>query len=190
MNRMHIFAKIMLSGIGIFFAIRLLASMPTLMWMAVTRPSDLSLPVALFWTAFLGLCLAALLYVFLYRGEELAKRIAAARELAEPDTKLHWLPAAFRLVCMAAGLYCLSIAIWNTTHILLRYLLYYQMYQNIRGITVSTPEVLSIEQVISCVLMLILGIYLVLGAPHFVRWHINKTLQICKQQPETKEVNS
>lgn len=190
MNRTHAFAKIMLSGIGIFFAIRLLASMPTLMWIAVTRPSDLSLPVALCWTAFLGLCLATVLYVFLYKGEELAKRIVGARELAEPDAKIQWLPAAFRLVCIAAGFYCLSLAIWNTTYILLRYLTYLSMYGDRPGTIVRTARIVSVENVISSLLTIALGVYLVLGAPHFVRWHINKTLQICKQQPEMKQANS
>jgi len=180
MNRMHTLAKIMLSGVGIFFAIRLLASMPTLMWVAVTEPSDLSLPVALFWMAFLGLCLVALLYVFLYRGEGLAKRIVVVRELAEPDSKIQWLPAAFRLVCIAAGLYCLNLVIWNTTYILVRYLTHLSMYGDTPGTIVRTARFPSIEQVISCLLTLAVGVYLLGGAPHFVRWQVRKTLEQCK----------
>jgi len=35
--------------------------------------------------------------------------------------------------------------------------------------------------------MLTIGIYLVCGAPHFVRWQVKKTLEQCKQQPGFKE---
>ena len=34
-------------------------------------------------------------------------------------------------------------------------------------------------------LMLTIGIYLACGAPHFVRWHVRKTIEQYKQQPET-----
>jgi hypothetical protein len=181
MNKMHTLAKIMLSGIGIFFAIRLLSTIPTLLWVAITQSSDLSLPLALFWTAFLGLCLAALLYVFLYRREHLAKRIVGAGELAEPDSHMLWLPAALRLVCIAAGLYSLNLVTWNTTRILATYLMY---KSHIHAHTTFTRSVLSTESLLSCLVMAALGIYLVCGAPHFVRWQLKKTLKQCKQFAE------
>jgi hypothetical protein len=148
---------------------------------AITQPSDLSLPLALFWTAFLGLCLAALLYVFLYRREQLAKRIVGAGELAQPDSHILWLPAALRLVCIAAGLYSLNLVIWNTTRILATYLMY---RSQIHGHTTFSRRVLSTESLLSCLVMAALGIYLVCGAPHFVRWQLKKTLKQCKQFAE------
>ena len=187
MNRMHTLAKIMLSGIGIFFAIRLIASIVTPISLAVTMPSELPILVALFWTVALGLCLVVLLYVFFYKREELAKKIVGANELPEPDSQIQWLPVAFRLVCVAAGMYCLHIVLWNMMYTLIQYFSF-KPYAAQSGYKVMyTAKLLSIELIIRWLIMLTAGIYLVCGAPHFVRWQAKKTLEQCKPQAETKK---
>jgi len=187
MNRMHTLAKIMLCGIGIFFAIRLTSSMVTLTWMAIAAPARLSILVALFWTVIIGSCLAVVLYVFLYKREELAKKIVGASELPEPDSQIQWLPVAFRLVCVAAGMYCLHIVLWNMTYTLIQYFSF-KPYAAQAGYKVMyTAKILNIEQILNWLITLAAGIYLVCGAPHFVRWQVKKTLEQCKPQAQTKK---
>jgi len=186
MNKMHALAKIMLSGIGIFFAIRLIASIVTAISLALMWRGELPIFTALFWTAVFALCLAAVCYIFIYKSEQLAKRIVGTDELGEPDSPVKWLPVAFRLISIAAGLYCLHTVLWQVTNTLIRYAMYKPRsvpgYKTIY--TGYAGRFLNVEEVLVWLIMLTIGIYLVCGAPHFVRWHVKKTLEQCKQPPE------
>ena len=187
MNRMHTLAKIMLCGIGIFFAIRLISIMVTLTWMAIAEPARLSILIAFFWAVIIGSCLAVVLYVFLYKREELAKKIVGANELSEPDSQIQWLPVAFRLVCLAAGMYCLFTVGWSISLNLVQYIIS-KPKAVIEGYkTIYTARFFGIELITRWLIMLAIGIYLLCGAPHFVRWQVKKTLEQCKQPLETKE---
>jgi len=189
MNKVHTLAKIMLSGIGIFFGIRLIASIVTVISLALTYQTELRILTALFWTAVFALCLAAVCYIFIYKSEQLAKRIVGTDELLEPDSPVKWLPVAFKLISIAAGLYCLHIVLWQVTSTLIRYAMYKPRsvpgYKTIY--TGYAGRFLNVEEVLVWLIMLAIGIYLVCGAPHFVRWHVRKTLEQCKQQPEMNE---
>jgi len=184
---MHTLAKIMLCGIGIFFAIRLISIMVTLTWMAIAEPARLSILIAFFWAVIIGSCLAVVLYVFLYKREELAKKIVGANELSEPESQIQWLPVAFRLVCLAAGMYFLLIILWDMTHVLIQYLSFKLSSAQSGYKVMYTAKTLRIEQILKWLIMLAIGIYLLCGAPHFVRWQVKKTLEQCKQPLETKE---
>ncbi len=187
MNRMHALAKIMLCGIGIFFAIRFTSGMVTMTWMAIAKPSKLSILIPLFWTVIIASCLAVVLYVFLYKREELAKKIVGANELPEPESQIQWLPVAFRLVCIAAGMYCLHIVLWNMTYTLTKYFSFKLGAAQSGYKVLHTAKIVTIEEILIWLITLAVGIYLVCGAPRFVRWQVKKTLEQCKQQAETKK---
>jgi hypothetical protein len=181
---MHTLAKIMLSGIGIFFAIRLIASIVTAIALALTYRAELPIFTALLWTGVFALCVAVVCYIFIYKREQLAKRIVGTDELPEPDSPVKWLPVAFRLISIAAGLYCLHTVLWQVTNALIRYAMY--KARSIAGYRIIyTGRSLNIEGLLVWLIMLTIGIYLACGAPHFVRWHVRRTLEQCKQQPET-----
>ncbi len=185
MNKMHTLAKIMLSGMGIFFAIRLISYIPTPISLALTRPSETPILTATFSIVFQAICLAVLLYIFLYKGEQFAEKIVGTSEVSEPVSQIQWLPVAFRLISMAAGLYSLIILLWQMTYTLMSYAML--KARSVAGYkTIYTPPFLSVEKVLPWLIMLTIGIYLVCGAPHFVRWQVKKTLELCKQLPETK----
>ena len=173
----------MLSGIGIFFGIRLIASIVTVISLALTYQTELRILTALFWIAVFGLCLAAVCYIFIYKSEQLAKRIVGTDELPEPDSPVKWLPVAFRLISIAAGLYCLHTVLWQVTNTLIRYAMH--KARSMAGYKIIyTRRLLNIEEVLVWLIILTIGVYLLCGAPHFVRWHVKKTLEQCKQQPE------
>jgi len=154
--------------------------------MAVAAPAGLSILIALFWTVIIGLCLAVVLYVFLYKREDLAKKIVGANELPEPDSPVQWLSVAFRLVCVAAGMYCLLIILWDMMHVLIQYLSFKLSSAQSGYGAMYIAKMLRIEQIITWLITLAAGIYLVCGAPHFVRWQVKKTLEQCKHRTETK----
>ena len=176
----------MLSGIGIFFAIRLIAPITTAISWAVAYRAEGPVFTALFGVAVAALCLAAVCYIFIYKREQLAKRIIGTDGLPEPDSPVEWLPVAFRLISIAAGLYCLHTVLWHVTNALIRYAMYKPRsvpgYKTIY--TGYAARSLNIEGLLVWLIMLTIGIYLVWGAPHFVRWHVRKTIEQCKQQPE------
>lgn len=187
MNRMHTLAKIMLCGIGIFFAIRLISIMVSLTWVSISEPDKQSILLVLFWTVILVSCLATVLYVFLHKLEWLAMWIIGKDEFPEPESQIQWLPVAFRLVCLAAGMYCLFTVGWSISLNLVQYIIS-KPKAVIEGYkTIYTARFFGIELITRWLIMLAIGIYLLCGAPHFVRWQVKKTLEQCKQPLETKE---
>ena len=180
MNKIHSFAKIVLAAIGIFFAIRIMSQILMPLALATRDPSLKSAAIAVASTLFLGLCLALIWYVFLYKREHLAKRVVGTDELAEPASQIQWLPVAFRLICIAAGLYCLYTVTWNIIYNVNAYFSYEaKMYQ-------FASQFLNTGRILHWLIMLTVGIYLVSGAPHFVRWQVRKTLEQSKIITETK----
>jgi hypothetical protein len=186
MNKMHALAKIILSAIGIYFTIRLLSQLPYAIFMFYSKPSwettgSLSFSV-LFYTG----ATAVLVYLLIYKREKLAKKIVGSEQLPEPDSQIQWLPVALRLICVAGGIYFLNTVLWQTTRVISQ-LAFFKSYAsaNYRAINPYAP--FNYQSLLPWIIMLICGIYLLCGAPHFVRWQTKKTLQLCKQQPEIKK---
>ncbi len=184
MNNTHAFTKVILAAIGIFFSIRIISQMAMALGFLTTSPSLKSLGLAIVSLSITGFGLAVVCYLFLYKREELAKKIVGQKEPAEPAAQIQWLPAAYRLVCIFAGLYCLFYTLATASRILhtLYIVLSYQ------GRVPEYPgRLVTPEHVICWVLTLAAGVYLLWGAPHFVRWQVKKTLEQCKGQQEDAE---
>lgn len=178
MNKMHSLAKVMLAGIGIFFAIRITPMTIQTLAFTVMKPSLESIITCVFSLLFFALCLAALLYLFLYRGKDLAKKIVGTEDLPEPKSQIQWLPAAFRLLSVTAGLFCLNWTAWHIIFNINRFFMYKGMHKG--AVVYPAPMIATLEQLLGWLIMLTVGIYLLAGAPHFVRWQVKKTLQQCK----------
>lgn len=176
MNDTHGFAKVVLAGIGIFFGIQIIAQMliPIAWPFTAGEFSAKSLCFIIVWLAVSGLCLVVVCYIFLYRREELAHRIVGKQQPRQPQSQIEWLPTAFHLICIFAGLYCLFTTSSRILHTVLVYFFYYNRAP------VHTTNVLSAEHVLNWLPTLTAGVYLLCGAPHFVRWQLRKTLQQCK----------
>jgi len=178
MNRIHSFAKVALAAIGIFFALRIAPQLLTVFMIVKMSPSVMSYWVAAAWAAALGLCIVILLYVFVYKREQLAKRIAGEDDLNKQDSQMHWLPVAFRLVCIAGGLYGLYLVLFQVPYFIIQYISYtHSQLTTVYGQWIT-------ERVLSLLIVLAIAIYLLCGAPHFVRWQVKKTLEQCKKQSE------
>jgi NADH:ubiquinone oxidoreductase subunit 5 (subunit L)/multisubunit Na+/H+ antiporter MnhA subunit len=172
MNKMHSLTKIILTCMGIYFAILLISQILFALSMAIAGPSRISI-IALFLSLlFAILYLAALFYLFFYKREKLAERIVGTDSAAEPDSQIQWLPVAFRLASVIAGLYCLQNILWHIMR-LVDLLFTYNQNKNVQTFHLSLQEGLSLS------ITLIFTIYLLCGAPHFVRWHVKKILAKC-----------
>jgi hypothetical protein len=177
MNKMHTLAKIILSAIGIFFTIRLLSQLPLAIFWFYSKPSWETAASSLLSLLLTAGLIALLLYFFFYKSESLAKKIVGSEQLPDPDSQIQWLPVALRLICIAGGIYFLYTVLWHTTYIIGQFAAF-KAQENARTILAYPP--FNYQSLLPWVIMLICGVYLLCGAPHFVRWQVRKTLQQCK----------
>jgi len=189
MNKMHTLIKIILSAIGIFFAIRLLSPLSLGISYLYSKPSWETAGAWLFSLLLVAGAIGLLMYFLVYQHDKLTKKIVGSEQLPEPDSQVQWLPVALRLICIAGGIYFLNTVIWQTTFFISQ-LAFFK--ENTRSIYTFAPY--SPRDILPWIIMLICGIYLLFGAPHFVRWQVKKTLQQCttskKQQDEDQSASS
>lgn len=187
MNKMHTLAKIMLSAIGIFFTIRLLSQLPFAIFYFRIKPSLETAASSVLSLLLIAGLVALLLSLFFYKNENLAKKIVGSEQLPEPDSQIQWLPVALRLICIASGIYFLSNVIWQSTAVIGMLAAFKTSAQTINGSTYATSYYppFNYRSMLPWLVFLICGVYLLCGAPHFVRWHVKKILQQCKDKAET-----
>lgn len=177
MNKMHTLAKIILSSIGIFFTIRLLYQLPAIFWF-YSKPSWETAGTLLFSLLLTIGLVALLLFLFIYKRESLAQKIVGSEQLPEPGSQIQWLPVALRLICIASGFYFLSTVLWQATYIINQFASF-KVQENAHT-SYSYPP-FNYQSLLPWIIMFICGVYLLYGAPHFVRWQV-KILQQCKDQ--------
>jgi hypothetical protein len=178
---MHTLAKIILSAIGIFFTINLLSQLPAIFWVYSTKLSwEIAAPLLFSLLLIAGL-ISLLLYLFFCKSESLAKKIVGSEQLPEPGSQIQWLPVALRLVCIAGGFYFLSVVLWRAIYIINQFA-FFKAHENAHSIRNYPP--FNYQSWLPWIIILICGVYLLCGAPHFVRWQVKKILQQCKKQAE------
>lgn len=174
MNKMHTLTKIILSAIGIFFAIRLLSPLSIGISYFYSKPSWETAGVLLFSLLLAAAIITVLLYIFVYKREYLAQKIVGSEQLPEPDSQVQWLPVALRLICVAGGIYFIFTVLCRAIYIISQYA-YLKAQKG--ACTICSCAPFSSLDIIPCIVTLICGVYLLCGAPHFVRWQTKKTLE-------------
>ena len=174
MTDLHKLARIILIGLGIyilawgvFLAFSFLAYLfagDSLKWNAVVF-SFLNIPFA-------GL----IAYLLFSRADFFAEKVVGEEETT-PST-MDWLPFAFRLTSVFAGVLYLH---WTVPRIISTIALYVSL-KGARSVTCYSRW----QPIVTWVIQLGLGIYLVCGAPHFVRWQVKKTVEECKKVGDTE----
>jgi hypothetical protein len=179
-NELRVIARIVLIGAGLYVllqtALSVLSTLPIML--TVARADVINAMTITAMAIYIVLTLAAVYFLI-----RIADRFSAKIVEYEPidDTQISWLAVAFRLVCVTAGILFIYWTIFGSITTIGWYIsaklsnqmtsMYHQLW----------PEV------VKCVIMLGLGIYLACGAPGFVRWQVKKTLKQCskieEQQP-------
>lgn len=181
MNKMHSLAKIVLAGLALYiifcFGFQLLSGLAIMFLRPYNEMPILNIILLLF----VCLCLTATIYLFIYKSDKLAEKIVGTFELPTPEAQIQWLPVAFRLVAVSAGVICLYRFIaWGITIA--------RSYAMAKASNFEhAARFLRFEQIAGWLILLVIAIYLLYGAPHFVRWHVKKTLEQCKQSPEPQK---
>ena len=181
MNKMHSLAKIILTALALYIAYQLSITLLSILFMIGLTDFDKS-PIFYIALPFVALLLpAVIIYQLLYKRDKWAEKIVGAADLPCPKSQINWLPIAFRLASVTAGLYSLLHFVSGLSRAL-------SYYARIKAYDSIYPQnAFATERIIGWVLLLPIAIYLLCGAPHFVRWQVKKALEQCKHPPETEE---
>ncbi len=122
--------------------------------------------------------LVLLQYFAVFRPEKVVSLITSHVEQAPPVAPRQWLPAAYRLVCVFAGLHCLYGVLYRGISQIGLY--YYYLRQTATSQT-TREYFIRPEEIATTLVLLVMGLYLLAGAPHFVRWHLKRTARFCTE---------
>lgn len=175
MNRTQSFARVFIGALAIFFSVKVLvmAIMPLGMLLNLDRTEPL-------WPVFLNLAISVVVLVLLqYFGVSRPQKVVSLiTSHIEPDASMpagQWLPAAYRLVCVFAGLYCIYGVLYRAVTQVTVYFYFERSARAARSYLVRP------EEIATTLILVVFGAYLLAGAPHFVRWHLEKTARLCQE---------
>ncbi len=172
-NELRAMARIALIGVGLYVLMQALLGTMSAVPLLLTVAHDESMnPFQVFLIILYIVLLLAIIY-FLFR---FADHFSAKIVAPEPpdDAQISWLAIAFRLICVTAGLVFLYWTGYSAFATLVTY----------STVKSATPHSQYTSEIVKCVILLILSIYLVCGAPGFVRWQVRRTLKACGKSIE------
>jgi len=190
MNKMVSLAKVTFASLAVYLAISIVRNILVTISYAFQEFSFASIGIVIFSLLLSGAYLVAIIYFLVLKSDKWAQKLIANE--IEPDsspTPEITLTMAFRLVSVGAGLYCLMNFFWSISQSLSQLLHYLSM--SIKH-TLKATEVRQFYtggagvDYIKPILLLALAVYLLCGAPHFVRWQVKKTLKLCNKPEEFK----
>ena len=181
MNKMHIVARIVFAALAIYLLIGLIPSAIGSVALFFQASGNFSI----IWCAVASVLVillfaAAVYYVLIHKRDVLAKRVVGDGGIAEPQTPVQWLPVAFRLICIVAGMVFLYRFV-TRIHVLM------QMFAYLIKADQPLRANWRWTRIWESVVLLPFAVYLLCGAPHFVRWHVGKTLELCGQSGDNDD---
>jgi len=188
MTKMQIIAKAGLVSLGIYAIV-------TLCWhlSCLTPLFDFPslLTSILFYAAF-AVFIAVIVFFLIFNNNDLARKIVGPEEELNPTAKALWLTASLRLAVVFCGLILLSTSIPTILSILLSPI-HIRTWVNELFLFRGFPKSLMFPFRKWCTLIYdflktILAIYLLCGAPHFVRWQLRHS--IAYHQPNTPKIET
>ena len=125
---------------------------------------------------FIAVYSGLIIYFLICKSDLWVEKIVRAEVVTESQSKVFWMPVAFRLVSVFAGI---LYVYWVVPRMISGIETYFAIKKLDTAVVPASH--LDVAQVISWVCLLGLGLYLLCGAPHFVRWQVKKTLEQCKE---------
>jgi uncharacterized membrane protein len=180
MNKMHTMAKIAAGILGIYLLIRLSLTLMQSISMLFTGASAANTSFFVVITMSLLTMFVfggAVFYFLIYRSDIFARRVVGREDLPEPPSPSAWYPFALRLAVIIAGFIFLLNAITLSSN-LARSIRFMSRLDTQGGMWQVY------EYGVFFLIYLAISIYLLCGAPHFVRWQVKKTARLCREFPE------
>ena len=177
MTRMQVLAKTTLTVLGVYAILTLCGHCPV-GYMCRHEQSAIVPEI-------LSLCTFAVLaaltvYFVIFKNTALSKRIAGPGEILDPRTQALWLVKSLRVGLVLAGLMLLPRSIPIMVKIPKMFFLIRPALNDII-VSKRVPNILRLSysewfKNIYGFLRAILAIYLIYGAPHFIRWQVKQNL--------------
>jgi len=181
MDDLHKLARIILVGLGIYVlvtqGIGVFAVLPYL-FLAEPQMRGYALGQLVSFGLF-AVCLGLVIYALIWKADFLSAKITGIYE--SDQAEVWWLPFAFRLAAVCAGIVVLSLSISAINSTIASY---GQMMSHS-----SSRASIPWQRLVGWIIQLPLAIYLLCGAPHFVNWQVRKTLEHCGQWEEPDDIN-
>ena len=190
MNKMISLAKIMFASLAVYLSIGVVRNFLVTIMYAFQESFFKSIAILISSSLLSCAYLVAIIYFLVLKSDKWTHKLIAKD--IQPDsspTPELTLTMAFRLVSVGAGLYCLMTFFWSISQSLSQLLHYLSM--NIKH-TLKAAEVRQFYtggagvDYIKPILLLAFAVYLLCGAPHFVRWQVKKTLKLCNEPEKFK----
>jgi hypothetical protein len=181
MNKMHTIAKIAVGLLGVYLIISsvsyVLGMMATFLVCLFQAEWSTSIPIAV--ALIVSLCFIWFVFYYLIcHSDKFAQRVVGqGDELPDPPSPSVWYPFALRLAVVITGVLFLQKAI-SLSSSLVHYIRFAFQSNTLEGMRQVY------EYAVYFLIYLAISIYLLTGAPHFVRWQVKKTLELCKEFSE------
>lgn len=184
MNEFHKLTKIILIciGVNIFLNISLivLLTMPRI-FISDSSMGDINFS-SIFYIVLLVMFLALLTYFLFCRSDLWARKIVGPDSENESLPKVFWVPGIYRMVSVFSGILYLYWLVPTIISSVYSYITYKQ--HQLGDSPMRMPATFSLDRVVAWIILSALCVYLLYGAPHFVRWQVKTTLDECKQPTE------
>ena len=173
---MHSLAKIVLFVtalyLGIYFCRHLMFAVSSIF---LLKGKDTAMFTSIAILLIIFLAIVSAIYLLIIKREKFAQKIVGSDLATEPDTQIPWVPFAFRLTVICTGFIALYKFIIISATIV-------RIVIMLRNRDVGLGQLYySINQIAAWLILLPIAVYLLCGAPHFVKWHTKKTLELTKQ---------
>ncbi len=188
MNDLRKLARIILVGMGIYVLVKhgigFAAMLPFLFFSGSLMRGSTFVQLVSY---VLGIaCVGLVIYALVWKADFWSAKITHADK---PDqAEIWWLPFAFRLAAVCAGIIILSWSISTITSTIARYAQIMSLSSSIMSLSSSRASIPWL-MLVAWIIQLALAIYLICGAPHFVRWHVKKTIEHCKRLEEPNSIS-
>ena len=117
--------------------------------------------------------LVFLIFQLLFRGQKWAKKIVPTEEVEANQEQAFSLPVVFRLGLVLCGVFIIYSVLSSVPMVIFSLLGVFSMGKEM---PLGFYQCLTL---LGLAFRLAIGVYLVFGAPHFVRWQVKKTLEQC-----------
>jgi len=182
MTKMHLFAKLVLTTLGIFILLDFLSYLELPSRLTKGYSDAVVGPLLVTAGSLAPLCILA--YYLLFKSDSLARKMVGLTNEDTSDVSRIWVVAGFRLTLFFCGVIIISGSVEFLVRVagfvivgpgLIVNMILYKYIDTTFRLGFREWLRLFVD-----VCRAVLGIYLVLGAPHFVRWQIRK-LDTCSQ---------
>jgi len=174
MNKMHTLAKTLITIAAVY-------------WLVLLAIQIVIYPLAMLSYGYRGRGSLGEIFVFmivqivillvvvqvLYKRNKIADKIVGVEETASPQSQVEWIGFSYRLISVIAGLYCFYRAAGVVGMLIMNIIIKSKMANS----KMAADSQIYSHFVITAIL-LTGGVYLLCGAPHFVRWQVKKTKEM------------